>query len=110
MDVAARLGELDALAAQVRSADPAGVASALFAAGLQKGDRIAWIGKNSDLYFILFYGAARAGIVLRQGLTAGRVLAGLLMFHVTCVGWLIFRARSGGQIGRLASELATGCT
>ena len=40
------------------------VASALIAAGLCKGDRIAWIGKNSDLYFLLFYGAARAGIVL----------------------------------------------
>ncbi|HMP46051.1 MAG TPA: fatty acid--CoA ligase, partial [Sphingopyxis sp.] len=39
-------------------------ASALLAAGLAKGDRIAWIGKNSDLYFILFYGAARAGIVM----------------------------------------------
>ena len=39
-------------------------ASALIAAGLKKGDRIAWIGKNSDLYFTLFYGAARAGIVM----------------------------------------------
>ena len=40
------------------------VATALLAAGLTKGDRIAWIGKNSDLYFTLFYGAARAGIVM----------------------------------------------
>ncbi len=40
------------------------VASALLAAGLRKGDRIAWIGKNSDLYFTLFFGAARAGIVM----------------------------------------------
>jgi len=40
------------------------VASALIAAGLQKGDRIAWIGKNSDLYFTLFFGAARAGVVM----------------------------------------------
>ena len=40
------------------------VASALLAAGLQKGDRIAWIGKNSDLYFTLFFGAARAGVVM----------------------------------------------
>jgi acyl-CoA synthetase (AMP-forming)/AMP-acid ligase II len=40
------------------------VATALLAAGLNKGDRIAWIGKNSDLYFTLFYGAARAGIVM----------------------------------------------
>jgi len=48
--------ELDDLTAKV--------ASALFAAGLEKGDRIAWIGKNSDLYFQLFFGAARAGIVM----------------------------------------------
>jgi acyl-CoA synthetase (AMP-forming)/AMP-acid ligase II len=40
------------------------VASALLAAGLEKGDRIAWIGKNSDLYFTLFFGAARAGVVM----------------------------------------------
>jgi acyl-CoA synthetase (AMP-forming)/AMP-acid ligase II len=40
------------------------VATMLLAAGLTKGDRIAWIGKNSDLYFTLFYGAARAGIVM----------------------------------------------
>jgi acyl-CoA synthetase (AMP-forming)/AMP-acid ligase II len=33
-------------------------------AGLEKGDRIAWIGKNSDLYFLLFYGAARMGVVM----------------------------------------------
>jgi acyl-CoA synthetase (AMP-forming)/AMP-acid ligase II len=40
------------------------VASALLAAGLKKGDRIAWLGKNSDLYFTLFYGAARLGVVM----------------------------------------------
>ena len=40
------------------------VASFLKAAGLQKGDRICWIGKNSDIYFTLFYGAARLGIVM----------------------------------------------
>jgi len=40
------------------------IASMLLEMGLKKGDRIAWIGKNSDLYFSLFYGAARAGIVM----------------------------------------------
>jgi acyl-CoA synthetase (AMP-forming)/AMP-acid ligase II len=40
------------------------IASMLISAGLQKGDRIAWIGKNSDLYFALFYGAARLGVVM----------------------------------------------
>jgi acyl-CoA synthetase (AMP-forming)/AMP-acid ligase II len=40
------------------------VATALLEMGLKKGDRIAWVGKNSDLYFTLFYGAARAGVVM----------------------------------------------
>ena len=40
------------------------VASALLAAGLKKGDRIAWLGKNSDLYYQLFFGAARIGVVM----------------------------------------------
>jgi acyl-CoA synthetase (AMP-forming)/AMP-acid ligase II len=40
------------------------IASMLMSTGLQKGDRIAWIGKNSDLYFSLFYGAARIGVVV----------------------------------------------
>ncbi len=39
-------------------------AAMLLDKGLQKGDRIAWIGKNSDLYFMLLYGAARVGIVM----------------------------------------------
>ena len=29
------------------------------------------------------------------------------MFHLTCAGWLIFRARSAGQIGALTASLAT---
>ncbi len=40
------------------------VASALLGMGLNKGDRIAWFGKNSVTYFTLFFGAARAGIVM----------------------------------------------
>ena len=40
------------------------VASGLAAMGLRKGDRIAWIGKNSTTYFALFFGAARAGVVM----------------------------------------------
>ncbi|WP_373475551.1 fatty acid--CoA ligase [Sphingorhabdus sp.] len=39
------------------------IAAFLLSSGLKKGDRIVWIGKNSDLYFSLFYGAARVGIV-----------------------------------------------
>ena len=40
------------------------VASALLALGVTKGERIAWFGKNSATYFALFFGAARAGIVM----------------------------------------------
>jgi fatty-acyl-CoA synthase len=40
------------------------VAALLQAHGVKKGDRIAWIGKNSDLYFTLFFGAARMGVVM----------------------------------------------
>jgi acyl-CoA synthetase (AMP-forming)/AMP-acid ligase II len=40
------------------------IANMVLGLGLKKGDRVAWIGKNSDLYFALFYGAARVGIVM----------------------------------------------
>ena len=40
------------------------VATALQAAGLKKGDRIAWLGKNAVLYFTLLFGAARIGVVM----------------------------------------------
>ena len=40
------------------------VATMLLDAGLKPGDRIAWLGKNADLYFTLFFGAARVGIVI----------------------------------------------
>ncbi|MBP7667403.1 MAG: fatty acid--CoA ligase [Burkholderiaceae bacterium] len=40
------------------------VATALLAAGLKKGDRIAWLGKNAVLYFTLLFGAARIGVVM----------------------------------------------
>ncbi|MEM1052906.1 MAG: long-chain-fatty-acid--CoA ligase [Pseudomonadota bacterium] len=32
--------------------------------GVGHGDRIAWLGKNSDRYFLLLYAAARVGVVL----------------------------------------------
>jgi acyl-CoA synthetase (AMP-forming)/AMP-acid ligase II len=55
-DLALTFAELDAATARV--------ASGLSAMGLTKGDRIAWLGKNSATYFTLFFGAARAGIVM----------------------------------------------
>jgi D-alanyl-lipoteichoic acid acyltransferase DltB (MBOAT superfamily) len=51
--------------------------------------------------------ASRAGVVLREGLTLPRVLLGLLMFQVTCLGWLIFRAESIGQLARFTRLLFT---
>src|SRR6476469_2253464 len=40
------------------------VANALIAMGLTKGDRIAYLGKNSDDYFELLLVAVKAGIVM----------------------------------------------
>ncbi|ATQ44155.1 fatty acid--CoA ligase [Caulobacter mirabilis] len=40
------------------------VANALTAAGLKKGQRIAYVGKNSDHYFELLIGAAKVGVVM----------------------------------------------
>jgi acyl-CoA synthetase (AMP-forming)/AMP-acid ligase II len=39
------------------------IIAALSGAGVSKGDRIAWYGKNSDFYFQLLFAAGRAGIV-----------------------------------------------
>ncbi|MES2894405.1 MAG: fatty acid--CoA ligase [Pseudomonadota bacterium] len=40
------------------------VAQALLAAGLNRGDRIAYLGKNSDHYFELLFGALKVGVVM----------------------------------------------
>jgi acyl-CoA synthetase (AMP-forming)/AMP-acid ligase II len=40
------------------------VANALIAMGLKKTDRIAYLGKNSDIYFELLLGAMKAGVVM----------------------------------------------
>lgn len=39
-------------------------ARALTGAGLKKGDRVCWLGKNSGLYFTLFAACSRAGAVI----------------------------------------------
>ena len=49
-------GELDARAKQI--------AHALIAMGLRSQDRVAYLGKDSDLYFELLFGAAAANVVL----------------------------------------------
>jgi acyl-CoA synthetase (AMP-forming)/AMP-acid ligase II len=40
------------------------VARALIASGLRPGDRVAHFGKNTDVFFELLFGAAKAGVVL----------------------------------------------
>ena len=40
------------------------VANALIAMGVRKGERIAYLGKNSDFYFELLMGAMKAGVVM----------------------------------------------
>lgn len=40
------------------------VANALAASGVKQGERIAYVGKNSDHYFELLLGAAKAGVVM----------------------------------------------
>ena len=40
------------------------VANALIALGVKKGERIAYLGKSSDLYFELLMGAMKAGVVM----------------------------------------------
>ena len=46
-------------------------------------------------------------IVIPQGWHWKRIVMVALMFHVTCYGWLIFRAQSIGQIFSLTQSLAT---
>src|SRR5579862_4064814 len=40
------------------------VANGLIGLGVKPGDRIAYLGKNSDSYFEVVYGAAKAGVVM----------------------------------------------
>ncbi|WP_374530527.1 fatty acid--CoA ligase [Novosphingobium sp.] len=40
------------------------IVGGLAAMGITKGDRVAWFGKNSVLYFALFLAAGRAGVVM----------------------------------------------
>jgi D-alanyl-lipoteichoic acid acyltransferase DltB (MBOAT superfamily) len=49
----------------------------------------------------------RMGWRVAAGFGAVRLLLGVVMFHVTCAGWLIFRARSVHQIGRFAWRVLT---
>lgn len=48
-----------------------------------------------------------AGWRLRPGLTPARIALGVVMFHVVCYGWLIFRAGSIAQVWQLSAALLT---
>src|SRR5262245_22293632 len=48
-----------------------------------------------------------AGVRIREGFSASRFALGVLMFQVTCFGWLIFRAESFGQVARFTWLLFT---
>jgi len=49
----------------------------------------------------------RLGLRIPEILSPARVALGVLMFHVTCYGWLIFRAESGSQLWRFTKLLVT---
>ena len=51
---------------------------------------------------------ARRGIVIPEGLNWRRVALALVMFHVTCYGWLIFRAQSAAHVVDLTLRVAAG--
>jgi D-alanyl-lipoteichoic acid acyltransferase DltB (MBOAT superfamily) len=52
------------------------------------------------------FGPARA--TAASGFTAGRIALGVIMFHVTAAGWLIFRAESVSQLVAFARLVVTG--
>jgi alginate O-acetyltransferase complex protein AlgI len=60
------------------------------------------------LLLIAYRAADSIGVTQRWLLgpsRAARVLGWAVMFHLTCVGWLIFRARSARQLGELTWSL-----
>lgn len=68
---AARAPDAPALQFEGRKTSYAGLvaaaealAASLVAGGLARGQRVAYLGKNSDVYFVLLYALARAGAVL----------------------------------------------
>ena len=74
----------------------------------------AWTFILWGLYHGLLLIAYRAGDRLRwfhawvhgNGIVA-RLTSWLVMFHITCYGWLIFRARSASQLGEMSRSLLT---
>jgi D-alanyl-lipoteichoic acid acyltransferase DltB (MBOAT superfamily) len=60
---------------------------------------------------LVLYRAAAGRLAVRKWLLGdfplARVLGWFVMFHLTCYGWLIFRASSLAQIGSLTASLVT---
>ena len=58
---------------------------------------------------LIAYRAAERAAWMRQLVgganTVSRIVSWGVMFHITCYGWLIFRARSAGQIRDLTTRL-----
>ena len=81
------------------------VANALLAAGLSTGDRIAYVGKNSDHYFELLLGAAKAGVVTTP--IGWRLAAPEIAYIVAdSEAKLVFVGRELiGHVGAVAAEL-----
>jgi D-alanyl-lipoteichoic acid acyltransferase DltB (MBOAT superfamily) len=59
---------------------------------------------------VLTEGGTRLGVSVPPGLNWRRVLLGVVMFHVTCYGWLIFRATSVHQVATSTMLLLTNLT
>jgi D-alanyl-lipoteichoic acid acyltransferase DltB (MBOAT superfamily) len=69
----------------------------------------AWTFVLWGIYQGVVLAIARAILERGRTLTAAwqHVALGLVMFHVTCYGWLIFRARSAGQVADFTRQLFT---
>jgi alginate O-acetyltransferase complex protein AlgI len=70
---------------------------------------VVW-GTFHGLLLIAYRDLARLSL-FRHWITAAgalpRLTAWFVMFHLTCLGWLVFRARSAAQIAQFTSSLAT---
>ena len=77
--------------------------AAMSAAALAKGDRIAWYGKNSDLYFQLLFAAGRAGIVTVP--IGWRLASGEVEFILRDTGAkLVFAGEGFDDAARIVAE------
>jgi acyl-CoA synthetase (AMP-forming)/AMP-acid ligase II len=75
------------------------IAALLAELGVKKGDRIAWVGKNADLYFQLFYAAARIGVVMAP--VGWRLAPAEMAYVLNDTGArVVFAGRGFGDVAR----------